>query len=141
MGLVNAIENFYMADKRKCFDHGLVRFDEDETIVFDPPKAVNIQNAKAYKEHFLSLSMTGKSLIAFVTVTTKNVWIYNLQQQIKIPLANIAKVELEKKLFLQSVKVEEKDGKSCLFSFGSVGGLKQLNRTMIDVILKLIREE
>lgn len=96
MGLIDSINNYYMADKQKCFDDGLVKFEEGETLVYEPDKAVGIQNAKAYMRHLSSLNMTGKALMAFVSVTTKNVWIYNRFQQIKIPLESIEAATIEK---------------------------------------------
>lgn len=138
MGLVDSINNFYIADKQKCFDQGLVRFDEGESIVYEPDKPVNIQNAKAYLKHTFSLSLSGKALIAFVTITSKNVWVYNLFQQIKIPLTDITSVAVVKKFFLQSVVIEEKDGKKCTFTFGQTGTLKELNQLFVDEISKLV---
>ena len=129
MGLFDSINNFYMADKQKCFDQGLVRFDKGESIVYEPDKPVNIQNAKAYLKNTFGLSLSslaGKALIAFVTITSKNVWVYNLFQQIKIPLTNITSVALVTKFLLQSVVIEEQDGKKCTFTFGQSGALRRL---------------
>lgn len=141
MGLINSIENFYMADKQKCFDQGLVRFDDGEEVVYEPDKPVNIQNAKAYLKHTFSLSLSGKALFAFVTITSKNVWVYNLFQQIKIPLTNITSVAIVKKLFLQSVVIEERDGKKCTFTFGQTGALRELNQKIVDEISKLASQQ
>lgn len=141
MGLIDSINNYYMADKQKCFDDGLVKFEEGETLVYEPDKAVGIQNAKAYMRHLFSLNMTGKALIAFVSVTTKNVWIYNRFQQIKIPLESIEAATIEKKLFLQFVVITTKDGSGCTFTFGQTGALKSLNHQFVNEVSRLITTE
>ena len=130
-----------MADKQKCFDDGLVKFEEEETLVYEPDKAVGIQNAKAHMRNLFSLNMTGKALIAFVSVTTKNVWIYNRFQQIKIPLESIETATIEKKLFLQFVVITTKEGRGCTFTFGQTGALKSLNQQFVNEVSRLITSE